>query len=314
MRSTSPILDHQFGEYPVYRWTKGPSTWLACPQWGAKLWEWTLNLAGNRKRPVIYWPENFSSPEDYERVRGGNPILFPFSGRTFHKGKEGFWKPSTTHEVVPMPRHGFARCGQFEILSLDQDGFHVRLLPTEQDTLCYPFRYQFEVRYQFEELSLKVDMILHNQDEQPIPWSAGHHFYFAVPWHNGGSRADYEVQMDARKAWRHAADGKLVAQEKPEFPLNTADPNGLDRIHVKLKSNRITLAPRNQEEPVTLLAGHASPPAQNLTVVTWSESVDSPFYCVEPWMGVPNAPENKSGLHQVLPGETDSFHVEIKLD
>ena len=37
----------------------------------------------------------------------------------------------------------------------------------------------------------------------------------------------------------------------------------------------------------------------------------APFYCVEPWMGPPNAPEHKVGLHYVAPGETQRFSVQV---
>ena len=55
-------------------------------------------------------------------------------------------------------------------------------------------------------------------------------------------------------------------------------------------------------------------PLPGATVVTWTEFDDSPFYCVEPWMGPPNSPEHKKGLHWVEPGETESFNVKVSLE
>ena len=52
------------------------------------------------------------------------------------------------------------------------------------------------------------------------------------------------------------------------------------------------------------------PPA-DATFVTWTESDDSPFYCVEPWMGPANAAEHKTGLHLVPPGGSESFTVSV---
>jgi galactose mutarotase-like enzyme len=54
-------------------------------------------------------------------------------------------------------------------------------------------------------------------------------------------------------------------------------------------------------------------PSRELAVVTWTQDENSPYYCIEPWMGPPNAPENKVGVHRVAPGQTQKFHVEIKL-
>ena len=51
--------------------------------------------------------------------------------------------------------------------------------------------------------------------------------------------------------------------------------------------------------------------ADELTMVeqTWTLAADSPYFCVEPWMGPPNAAEHKVGLHFVAPGATEKFTV-----
>jgi galactose mutarotase-like enzyme len=45
--------------------------------------------------------------------------------------------------------------------------------------------------------------------------------------------------------------------------------------------------------------------------VTWTQADDSPYYCVEPWMGPANAPEHKKGLHYVAPGARETFTVSV---
>ena len=52
-------------------------------------------------------------------------------------------------------------------------------------------------------------------------------------------------------------------------------------------------------------------PDPNATFVTWTLDDKAPFYCVEPWMGPPNAPEHKVGLHFVPPGETQKYSVSV---
>jgi galactose mutarotase-like enzyme len=47
--------------------------------------------------------------------------------------------------------------------------------------------------------------------------------------------------------------------------------------------------------------------------VTWTQADDSPFYCVEPWMGPANAPEHRKGLHLVPPGGRDTFTVSVSV-
>ena len=62
---------------------------------------------------------------------------------------------------------------------------------------------------------------------------------------------------------------------------------------------------------VVIRVGQAKVPPPDATIVTWTGSDDAPYYCVEPWMGPPNAPEHKFGLHWVKPGETEVFAISI---
>jgi galactose mutarotase-like enzyme len=62
---------------------------------------------------------------------------------------------------------------------------------------------------------------------------------------------------------------------------------------------------------VTLGAENVPPP--DAAIVTWTESATAPFYCVEPWMGPPNSPEHKCGLHHVAPGQTETFTVAVRV-
>jgi galactose mutarotase-like enzyme len=40
-------------------------------------------------------------------------------------------------------------------------------------------------------------------------------------------------------------------------------------------------------------------------VTTWTQSADSDFYCIEPWLGLPNAIHHGEGLRRIDPGKTE---------
>ena len=82
---------------------------------------WHLNMADESIRDVIYWPED-ASLNSIEKVRGGNPILFPFCARTFDRGTIHKWR-SKDGETRDMPMHGFARDHSFAIQNIDEYGF-----------------------------------------------------------------------------------------------------------------------------------------------------------------------------------------------
>jgi galactose mutarotase-like enzyme len=212
-----------------------------------------------------------------------------------------------------MPRHGFARDGRFTVTGAGDSHISGRLEPGEAARVAYPFEYVFTVRYTFEELAFTDLLQLHNIDTRPLPWSAGHHFYFTLPWHRGARRADYRLNMEARKCAGHAPDGRLLTQRDRESCHDLSDTVLLDRIHWELRHNRVSFGPRGGEEDVHIIIGDQPAPPKGYAVVTWSESAEAPFYCVEPWMGPPNAAEHGKGLHWVGPGETGSFEVQVSL-
>jgi len=213
-----------------------------------------------------------------------------------------------------MPMHGFARDRHFDMLEENNESIKLKLIPTNEDREAYPFEYEFQVAYGFEMLALEVEFTLQNLDDQKIPWSAGHHFYFTLPWQSGFGRGHYRIIFPGCKGVYQAADGSLVPTDFKGGEVSMDDPTLVDRIHHRLKENKVRFGLKNGEEDVTVIVSDSVRPLPGATVVTWTQSNDSPFYCVEPWMGPPNSPEHKKGLHWVEPGETDRFKVRISLE
>ncbi|MGA1205669.1 MAG: aldose epimerase [Opitutales bacterium] len=298
------------GGVPVTEFKVGSSSFLMAPAHGFRLMQWNLSTAMG-VREVLHWPGQ-SEGVDFACVRGGNPLLFPFSGRSFDRGLVNTWR-APSGEQLAMPQHGFARKGEFRVTRQTDNDIEAVLVPDEEAQAAYPYEYAFAVAYRFEELSLKVTLTLFNQDQNPIPWSAGHHFYFRLPWHEGARRADYRLNLDARKCAYHGPDGKLVMERDRNTCHDLSDPALLDRIHWQLRHNRVSFGPKGGEEDIHIVIGDQEVPMKNTCIVSWSESEDAPYYCIEPWMGPPNAAEHGKGLHWVAPGESESFSVEISL-
>lgn len=293
------------------RWNVGPSTFVAAPELGARLMHWSLTLPDGSLREVLHWPE-VDSLADIARLRGGNPILFPFNARTFDQGEIHFWR-DTAGQRRPMPMHGIARQGRFEVRRLHDAGFTAVLVPGPSEAEAYPYKYEFAVSYRFGPTSLAVELSLRNVDRMPIPWSAGHHFYFKLPWHEGLRREDYAIQLPAGKAVRQGKDGLLTSAETYATTSSFAAPDLVDRIHYALQSNVVRFGPAAGGDAIAMRIGTTPVPPDWATVVTWSADASEPYYCVEPWMGPPNAPENKVGYHLVKPNQTQNFVVTIDL-
>ncbi len=46
-------------------------------------------------------------------------------------------------------------------------------------------------------------------------------------------------------------------------------------------------------------------PAPWYAVTTWTQAPESDFYCIEPWLGLPNAIHHGEGLRRLSPGATE---------
>jgi len=293
----------------LVRWQVGGSTFLALPEKGARLMNWNLAMPDGSVRDVIHWPE-IASMAEFTKARGGNPILFPFVARTFDRGETGFWRDAAGIRR-PMPMHGFARQGDFRTTRVDATGFEAALVPGAEAEASYPFRYEFRVEYRFAAFGLTCNLTLENLGTEPLPWCAGHHFYFTVPWNEGANRGDYLIRIPAGTRLRQDAAGQLVpgpvlAQEEP-----MDNPGLIDTFHTALRSPEVVFGEKGLPGDVVVRIGSAAAAPPGSAFVTWTQSDTSPFYCVEPWMGLANAPEHKQGLHLVPPGGRDRFTVSI---
>ena len=206
-----------------------------------------------------------------------------------------------------------SRQGDFKVTRLDARGFDAVLVPGDEARACYPYDYEFVVAYRFEPLGLSCEFSLTNLGAEPLPWSAGHHFYFTLPWTEGTSRSDYSIRIPATKRLRHDPTGALV--QGPELGDKETFGNAslVDCIHGGLRSHEAVFGEEGRTGSITVRLGTDPVPPPEAVFVTWTLAETSPFFCVEPWMGPPNAPETKTGLHWVKKGETRKFSVSVNL-
>ena len=295
----------------LLRWRTGRSTFLALPELGARLMNWNITLGDGTVRDVLYWPE-IATLDDFAKVRGGNPILFPFTGRSFDRGDIHFWRDDAGVRR-PMPLHGLARQGQFQVVRADDRGFIARFVPGDEARACYPFEYDFTVTYRFEPLGFACEFSFENLGREPLPWCAGHHFYFTGPWSEGSKRADYMIRIPAERRLRQDAAGKLVPGPVLREEESLGQPGLIDTFHASLRGSQAAFGEKGRPGDVIVQLGTERVPPQDSIFVTWTLADDSPFYCVEPWMGPPNAMENKVGLQTIPPGKSARFAVSVRL-
>lgn len=285
----------------------GASALRFAPQAGGRLLSWHIE-----GRPVIHWPEvaDWRNPAG---IRGGNPLLFPFLGRHRVAGEIGKWRDAQG-VVRAVPMHGFARDLPFSC-EVDAQGAGLRMILTDSPATRagYPFGFRFEAAYRLADArTLDVELITANTGDAPLPYYAGHHFYFTLPH---AQRGESTVELPASVMRYHRPDGAISA------PLPGAGRYRFDeaRIHDCIHC----LASGSPEQPVRIVMpglGREIEIALNrpgsvpwYCVTTWTERPDSDFYCVEPWLALPDAIHHGMGLRWLAPGQTEAAALRIRV-
>ena len=269
---------------------------LVSAEHGARILTWQ-----HEGREVIRWPAD-ADWQNILKVRGGDPILFPFIARHFVDGKKEEWRDE--HGTIrPMPQHGFARDASFAVVQHTDLELRLRLVDTAATRLCYPFAFQFDVVFALRpNTRLEIRFETTNTGTSPLPYYAGHHFYLAIPH---AERAQWTLHLPCDSWARQRADGAMVHEEPTTDLLRLDDPAIIDRMQVEPEETRVVLTNENLR-PAPGLRAAARHSIPWYAVTTWTEKTDSDFYCVEPWLGLPNAIHHGEGLRHLAPGAMET--------
>ncbi|TCW87004.1 aldose epimerase [Burkholderia sp. SRS-46] len=295
-----------FQQHEIHELHAGPSLVRIAPQFGGRLLSWHVD-----GEPVIFWPDT-ADWSQLARVRGGNPLLFPFLGRHRVDGEIGRWRDAAG-TVRNLPMHGFARDLPFAAQA-SADGTALAMTLDANDALRagYPFDFRFEATYRLVDThTLDVALTTTNRGTAALPYYAGHHFYFALPH---GKRAQTTLELPPTHRRTQLADGTISAPEPGEARYTLDEARIHDRFHcldgAPSGPVRIVMPGRGRTIEISLDVPGSIP---WYAVTTWTEKPDSDFYCVEPWLGLPDAIHNGLGLRMLAPGATETAALRIQV-
>jgi galactose mutarotase-like enzyme len=286
----SPLL---FQNQPAFELSDAQNKIVLSADHGARLLLWQ-----HEGRAIVTWPDD-ADWSKMLKVRGGDPVLFPFIARHFVDGKNELWRDAAG-TVRPMPQHGFARDAKFALVEGGpENSVRLRLTDSPATRVFYPFAFVFEVVFRLLPGSrLEIGFETTNTGDQPLPYYAGHHFYLALPHEQ---RADWILELPCAAWGRQAADGAILREKATSGVLHLDDPALIDRFQIDPSDSIVTLLnPKTQQRLVFELDLSGSVPWYAVT--TWTQAPDSDFYCIEPWLGLPNAIHHGEGLRWLAPG------------
>lgn len=246
---------------------------------------------------------------------GHAPILFPIVGMV----NDGRYR--LDGQTYELPKHGFARHSQFDVIATSADSATLRLRDDSQTRAVYPFVFVLDLLFRIEGGTLQVEAQITNCGVEVMPFSFGYHPAFAWPLPGGAAKEDHRITF---------------AEPEPQ-PIRRIDPaSGLllpDRFATPVRGCEI--APdAGQFEADALIwdqlssrsVAFGAPGGASLEVAfpampmlgIWQKP-GAAYLCIEPWQGVadPFGYEgdfrDKPGILSLPAGETHSLRMDVTI-
>ena len=238
-----------------------------------------------------------------------SPILFPIVGRL----KNDTY--SIDNKTYELPRHGFARNFEFQIVNQTESSVVFVLESNSETFKNYPFEFELRLEYELDENELKMKYFVENKSEATMPFSIGAHPAFAIE----NSFSDYSLKFNQTEEFiSHELDNeqfsnsfRKINSENGQINLNYSLFEKDALVFKHLQSNKLTLLKKN--EPVFSVQFEGFP-----YLGIWTKP-NAPFLCIEPWCGLAdNVNHNgnifeKEGINLLHPQEIFSRRIKITL-
>ena len=236
-----------------------------------------------------------------------SPILFPIVGRL----KDDAY--TLADKKYELPRHGFVRNFEFQILNKTENSI-IFVLDSNSETLKnYPFEFQLQLEYELDGNELKMKYSVENKSQVTMPFSIGAHPAFAIE----NSFSDYSLKFNQTEEFtsyeldneQFSNSFRKINSENGQINLNYSLFEKDALVFKHLQSNKLTLLKKN--EPVLSVQFEGFP-----YLGIWTKP-NAPFLCIEPWCGLAdNVNHNgnifeKEGINLLQPNETFTRKINI---
>ena len=136
------------------------------------------------------------------------PVLFPICG-TLKDGKYTY-KGNT----YSMKNHGFSGSADFAVREHTDDSLTLFIEDNEETKKCYPFEFDFEVKFVLSGASLKVEYNVTNRGSEELYYSVGCHEAYACPEGIEEYYLEFSEKLDLDE---HILDGPFMSGKTAPF-------------------------------------------------------------------------------------------------
>lgn len=204
-----------------------------------------------------------------------SPVLFPIVGTL----KNNQYRHD--NQSYTIPRHGFARDMDFELISKTDAAAVFSLKATTVTKAIYPFDFELQIIYSLQENSLIVSFKVVNKSAGTMPFSIGAHPAFALPKPFESYALQFEFYEELKS---YILENDLlsnnsfkVIMDKNKLPLTYSLFQNDALIFKEMQSKKITLL----ENEIPIMNFYFND-FKNFGI--WTKN-NAPFICLEPWLG-----------------------------
>jgi galactose mutarotase-like enzyme len=173
----------------------------------------------------------------------------------------------------------------------------------------FPFAFTVQMQHTVTGKGLQTRVTITNEDHRPMPCYAGFHPYFLTPL---DQKAAIRLSMNARERYAYndsytAVTGRL---DLPAFPVPIHTPDMNEQLFCIPVGTKARLSYPDQSHIV--LACDTDAP-QDLCYIQTFTHTHQPFFCVEPWMNIPNTLNAITDRPVMAPGQKQQLTLSIEL-
>jgi galactose mutarotase-like enzyme len=215
-----------------------------------------------------------------------SPILFPIVGTLKNN------KYTINGTEYQLPRHGFARDMEFELINKTDNSATFSLKSDVETLKKYPFEFELQLIYTLEESSLNIEYKVINKAEGKMPFSIGAHPAIALP----ENFENYAFEFEKEETLKYYLLENDLISNKTKV-LETTD--NLVPLTYKLFENDALIFKTLESKSLTILENSKPYIKVNFedfpSLGIWTKE-QAPFICIEPWLGYSDTDENSGDL------------------
>ena len=217
-----------------------------------------------------------------------SPILFPIVGTLKNN-------TYTINEIeYQLPRHGFARDMEFQLITKTENSVTFSLHYNEETLKKYPFEFELQLIYTLKESTLDIEYKVINKGGNKMPFSIGAHPAIALP----DNFENYAFEFDKVEILKYyLLENDLISNQTKI--LETTD--NVVPLNYKLFQNDALIFKTLESKSLSILKN--SKPYIKVdfedfpSLGIWTKD-KAPFICIEPWLGYSDTAHNSGNLFE----------------